>query len=258
MNDRIAAAAQGLLAARQENRIALLDSEIAPRDLAEAYVVHRAFLELLSAHGGGPRIGWKVGFTNDAAQARMGTTEPVLAGLLGQHSYVGEAELKSPGGKGLGVEAELAVRLRSTLAGPVSRQEAAAAIEAVAIAIEIVQKRGGPDEIGLPTLVADGTLQYGSIFGPWNTTMDPMTIKECDVKLQVDGQTDGFMGATEVLGDPLNALTWLSAASERNGIELQAGDVILLGAIIPAQHLEPGQMAEVASDGLGDVRLWVD
>jgi 2-keto-4-pentenoate hydratase len=258
MNDRIAAAAQGLLVARQENRIALLEPEIAPRDLAEAYAVHLAFLELLSADGGGPRIGWKVGFTNHAAQARMGTTEPVLAGLLSQHSYAGEAEMKSPEGKGLGVEAELAVRLRSPLSGSVSRQEAATAIDAVAIAIEVVQKRGGPDEIGLPTLVADGTLQYGSIFGPWNTTMDPMTIKECDVKLQVDGQTDGFMGATEVLGDPLNALTWLSAASERNGIDLQAGDVILLGAIIPAQHLAPGQMAEVASDGLGDVRLWVD
>jgi 2-oxo-3-hexenedioate decarboxylase len=152
MTDRIVAAAQGLLAARQENRIALLDAEIAPRDLTEAYAVHLELLDLLSANGGGPRIGWKVGFTNDAAQARMGTTEPVLAGLLGQHSYVGEAELASPGGKGLGVEAELAVRLRSPLAGSVSRQEAAAAIEAVAIAIEIVQKRGGPDEIGLPTL----------------------------------------------------------------------------------------------------------
>jgi 2-keto-4-pentenoate hydratase len=86
MNDRIAAAAQGLLAARQENRIALLDPEIAPRDLAEAYAVHVALLDLLSANGGGPRIGWKVGFTNDAALARMGAKEPVLAGLLGQHS----------------------------------------------------------------------------------------------------------------------------------------------------------------------------
>ena len=130
MTDRIVAAAQGLLAARQENRIALLDAEIAPRDLTEAYAVHLELLDLLSANGGGPRIGWKVGFTNDAAQARMGAKEPVLAGLLGQHSYVGEAELASPGGKGLGVEAELAVRLRSPLSGPVSRQEAAAAIEA--------------------------------------------------------------------------------------------------------------------------------
>ena len=258
MDSRIAAAAQGLVAARRDNRIALLDVAVAPRDLDEAYRTHLALLELLSAEDGGPRIGWKVGFTNAAAQQRMGTTEPVFAGLLGKHAYVTEAEVHSPNGTGLGVEAELAVRLGAPLAGPVSRHEAAAAVEAVAIAIEIVQKRGGVDEIGLPTLDADGTLQYGSVFGPWHTGFDPLTLRDCDVKLQVDGQTDGFMSASEVLGDPLNALAWLSEAAERHSAELKAGDVILLGAIIPAQHLNPGQLAEVASDGLGDVRVWID
>ena len=258
MTDRIAAAARGLHTARRENRIALLDPDIAPRNLNEAYATHLALLDLLSADGGGPRIGWKVGFTNDAAQQRMGATEPIFAGLLGQHTYVAEAEITGPGGSGLGIEAELAVRLGSPLAGPVSRQQAASAIEAVTIAIEIVQKRGGVEEIGLPTLVADGTLQYGSVFGSWNSSFDPLTMKESDVKLQIDGQTDGFMSASEVLGDPLNALTWLAQTTERHGVQLKAGDVILLGAIIPPQHLNPGQFAEVASEDLGDVRVWMD
>lgn len=258
MPNRTRDAANALLLCRTENRDALLDASLAPQDLAEGYATHLALLELLTEHGGGPQIGWKVGFTNDAAQARHGATEPVFAGLLGGLSYVEEAELASPGGAGLGVEAEIAVRLGSPLAGSVTRQDAAAAIDGVAIAFEIVQPRCKVDDAGLPTLIADGTQQYGTILGEWNTGYNPLTLDQTDVKLQIDGFTDGFMTATEVLGHPLNAITWLSEATARYGVELQAGDVILTGAIIPAKTLASGQMAELASDGLGDIRVWVD
>lgn len=258
MSNRTSDAANALLLCRTENRDALLDASLAPEDLAAGYATHLALLDLLQEHGGGPQIGWKVGFTNDAAQARHGATEPVFAGLLGGNSYVGEAELASPGGAGLGVEAELALRLSQAISGPISRQEAAAAIDGVAIAFEIVQPRCKVDDAGLPTLIADGTQQYGTILGAWNADYDPLTLDQTDVKLQIDGFTDGFMTATEVLGHPLNAITWLSEATARYGVQLQAGDVILTGAIIPAKTLESGQMAELASDGLGDIRVWVD
>jgi 2-keto-4-pentenoate hydratase len=258
MPNRTRDAATALLLCRTENRDALLDASVAPQDLAEGYATHLALLELLSANGGGPQIGWKVGFTNDAAQARHGATEPVFAGLLGGLSYVEEAELASPAGAGLGVEAELAVRLGAPIAGPITRQEAAAAIDGVAIAFEIIQPRCKVDDAGLPTLIADGTQQYGTILGEWNADYDPLTLDQTDVKLQVDGFTDGFMTATEVLGHPLNAITWLSEATARHGVQLEAGDVILTGAIIPAKMLGSGQMAELASDGLGDIRVWID
>lgn len=258
MPNRTRDAANALLLCRTENRDAVLEASLAPQDLAEGYATHLALLELLSANGGGPQIGWKVGFTNDAAQARHGATEPVFAGLLGGFSYVGEAELASPAHKGLGVEAELAVRLGQPLSGPITRDEAAAAIDGVAIAFEIIQPRCDVDVAGLPTLIADGTQQYGTVLGAWNEDYPPLTLDQADVKLQVDGFTDGFMTATEVLGHPLNAITWLSEATARHGVELQAGDVILTGAIIPAKLLESGQMAELASDGLGDIRVWVD
>ena len=107
-------------------------------------------------------------------------------------------------------------------------------------------------------MIADGTQQYGTILGEWSTDYAPMTMDQADVKLQIDGFTDGFMNATEVLGHPLNAITWLSEATARYGVQLQPGDVILTGAIIPAKALESGQMAELASDGLGDIRVWID
>lgn len=252
------AAASALAAARRETRDALLPPELAPRDLGEAYATHLALLDVLGEDGGGARIGWKVGFTNAAAQAKHGAEEPVWAGLLAGRSYVDEAEVPAARGERLGVEAELAVRLGTDLRGAVTRDEAAAAVEAVALALELVENRGGVDEIGLPTLVADGTLQYGSVFGAWRSDLDPRALDEVDVKLQVDGETNGFMRASEVLGHPLNALVWLAGAAERDGFELAAGDVILLGAIVPAQSLVPGQIAELASDGFGDVRVFVD
>ena len=258
MSNRINDAAHALLHRRTEQQPALLDAATAPQDLVEAYAVHSALLALLTDSGAGPQIGWKVGFTNDAAQARHGATEPVFAGLLAGNSYVTEAELASPRGAGLGVEAELAVRLGQAISGPLTRQEAAAAIDGVAIAFELVEQRCDVDAAGLPTLVADGTQQYGTILGAWSTEYDPLTLDQTDVKLQIDGFTDGFMTATTVLGHPLNAITWLSEATARYGVQLQPGDIILTGAIIPAKQLESGQMAELASDGLGDIRIWVD
>ncbi|MGA0122641.1 MAG: 2-keto-4-pentenoate hydratase [Gaiellales bacterium] len=255
MSDAATQTARALVEARRERRDAILPTDLVPTTLEEAYAAHLALLDLLATDGGGPRIGWKVGFTNRAAQERNGASEPVLAGLLGQHAYAGEAEIVSPRGTGLAVEPEIALRLASPLAGPVSREEAATAIDAVAIAMEVVEPRGAPD---LHTTVADGVLQFGCVLGEWNPDYDPLTLDQTDVKLQVDGETNGFMRADEVLGHPLNALAWLSAATDRLGIELRPGDVVLTGAITPAQHLDPGQMAELASDGLGDIRLWVD
>ncbi|MGI9117816.1 MAG: 2-keto-4-pentenoate hydratase [Gaiellales bacterium] len=258
MSNRISDAAHALFDRRAKGEDALLPADLAPQDHAEAYATHLALLEVLTANGAGPQIGWKVGFTNDAAQARHGATEPVFAGLLAGNSYVGEAELASPGGAGLGVEAELAVRLSEAISGPLSRQAAAAAIDGVAIAFEIIEPRCKVDDAGLPTLIADGTQQYGTILGEWSAEYDPLTLDQADVKLQIDGFTDGFMTATEVLGHPLNAITWLSEATARYGVELQPGDVILTGAIIPAKALASGSMAELASDGLGDIRVWID
>ncbi len=255
MDDATRMTAEALHARRRAREDAVLPADLVPADLAAAYAAHLALLDLLSADGGGPRIGWKVGFTNAAAQERNGATEPVLAGLLGQHAYAGEAEIPSPRGTGLGVEPEIALRLGAPLAGRVSQREAADAVEAVAIAMEVVEQRGAPD---LATNVADGVLQYGCVLGEWNPDYDPLALDQALVKLQVDGETNGFMPASEVLGHPLAALAWLSDAADRHGIELRAGDVILTGAICPAQHLDPGQMAEVAADGLGDIRLWVD
>ena len=258
MSDRPVQTAQALCAHRAAKTDPLLAGDLLPRDLDEAYAAHLALLDLLAAEGGGPQIGWKVGFTNDRAQAANGASEPVFAGLLGGNAYRGEAEVASPRGTGLGVEAELAVRIGSALSGQVSREEAAAAIDGVAIAIEIVEPRVRVAEMGLVTMIADGTQQFGSVIGEWNEEIDPRTLDQCDVRLQVDGQTDGFMSATEVLGHPLNAVTWLAGALAANDLALEPGDVVLTGAIIPAQHLDPGQLAEVACDGLGDIRLWVD
>lgn len=251
-------AATALAAARTAERDAQLAADVAPGDLTEAYATHLALLDLLGEAGGGARIGWKVGFTNATAQARNGADEPVWAGLLAGRSYVDEAEVPAARGDRLGVEAELAVRLGADLRGDVGRDQAADAVEAVALALELVENRGGVDAIGLPTLVADGTLQYGSVFGAWRTDIDPRALDQVDVKLQVDGETNGFMRASEVLGHPLNALTWLAGAADRYGFDLAAGDVVLLGAIVPAQQLVPGQIAELSSDGFGDVRVFVD
>ena len=92
MSNRINDAAHALLHRRTEQQPALLDAATAPQDLVEAYAVHTALLALLTDSGAGAQIGWKVGFTNDAAQARHRTLGDVAGNLhlTGEMEHVGK------------------------------------------------------------------------------------------------------------------------------------------------------------------------
>src|SRR5574337_339495 len=152
----VQSAVERLIEARTAHRLAAPLSESEPGvTLEQAYAIQDAVRAELVRRG--DRIsGWKVGVTSQAAREAMGVDHPIAGFLLRSGQFASGAEVPLSRFANLGVEVEVAFRLRSGLVGPgVTPDSARLAVEGAFAALEL------PDFLfsGKPTaadFVADG------------------------------------------------------------------------------------------------------
>jgi 2-keto-4-pentenoate hydratase len=151
-----------------------------------------------------------------------------------------------------GVECEIALRLARPLAGPCSREEAAAAVGAAMAAIEVVDERCADyASLGVAVLAADQMFQAGGALGP--EVPPPADLAALEGRIEVDGARRGEGRGAELLGDPIEVLRWLAGsrcAAEFGG--LRAGQVVLLGSVCPPVWLARPCSVRVVFEGLGE------
>jgi 2-keto-4-pentenoate hydratase len=219
-------------------------------DAASGHAVQAAGRALAMA-AGERVVGRKVGLTSAAAQQTMDTDGPVSGYLLGTTVARAAAEFD---GSGLGaprVEVEVAFVLAAPLEGSqVSAADVRAATEYVAPALEIVDSRwaGGPPGVG--ALLADNVSAAAVVLGE---AVDPgadLTDVRATVQLG-DRTAAGDAGA--VLGDPALAVAWLVADLHRRGERLEAGDLVISGALIGPVPVQPGERVHADLGRLGSI-----
>lgn len=251
-----AQAAELLEAARRERQpLTKLPEGVAPRDAAEAASVQRELARRMGVLVPG---GFKIGATAKRMQDYLGLTGPGAGfiapdNLLDSGTEIAYADLFRPG-----VECELAVRLGADLPpGPCDEARAAAAVEELFAAIELVENRYGDLQVlGTPTLIADQLFHRAAIIGPpladW-TTLDPASLRG---RITVDDAVRGEGVGAELMGNPLRGLAWL-AASEVAAVfgGLREGQVVLLGSVTPPIWLDGPGVVEVAFSNLAPVVL---
>ena len=111
-------AVQRLVGNRRSREAAPPLSESAPdMTLDQAYAVQRA-LEKALVDGGDRVVGWKAGFTNAALQESYGVREPVLAFLLASGVFASGDAVPVSRFVSLGLEIEMAFRMKADLSGP--------------------------------------------------------------------------------------------------------------------------------------------
>ena len=104
--------------------------------LEQAYAIQDALRAEQERRGQRP-IGWKLGATSPSGQAVMGVKEPACGFLL-PRQYAGAAEVSAGEFVKLGVEAEIAFRMRTKLVGPnVTADAAGRAVEGAVAALEL-------------------------------------------------------------------------------------------------------------------------
>lgn len=200
---------------------------------------------------GARAIGWKAGFGTPAAMAAIGTTGP-LAGYLTDGSLLADgAEVALDGWTAPTVEVEVAARLGRDLPGGADAAQAAAAIDALAPAIELVDLDGprGPDDV--EEFLADGFFHRHAVLGRFDAAWAGGAAD--GMRLTVAGRSRSYADAVEPACDVADVVRSIADLLDAAGERLRAGEIVITGAAAPVFAAEPGERIVARFEGLGTV-----
>src|SRR3954462_12870725 len=191
--DTILAAAKAIALARR-NHAPLAALEVPPTDEAEGYQVQRALHDLLLPHAG-PLVGYKIGCTSQVMQDYIGIPHPCGGGVFQKGVHDSGVRLAAADFVRVGVECEIAVRLKRNLAAgeaPFTAEWVGEAVEAYHPAIEIVDDRYVKWEtMGAPSLVADDFFAAGCVLGEAVSRFDAPDLLKVTGRAIVNGNEMG-------------------------------------------------------------------
>lgn len=226
-------------------------------DLDLAYAIQNINTEH-RVNAGARIVGKKIGLTSLAVQQQLGVDQPdygvlfhdmeILNGLS-----VAMSEMMQPK-----AEAEIAFILGDDLdTDQLTILDLIHAIDFALPAIEIVGSRIENWNIKICDTVADNASASHYVLGHRPRTLDEFDMVGCSMQLHKNGTLVSEGSGAACLGSPLNATLWLANKMAALGQPLQAGELILSGAIGPMTALNTGDNIIAQIEGLGSVSVSV-
>ncbi len=223
--------------------------------VADAYAIQELVARSRLA-AGETIVGWKVGLTSAAMQQQLGVDQPDYGPLLTRHvipadGVVDMRELIAPR-----IEAEIAFVLGSPLRGPgVSRDDVLAATSAVAASLEIIDSRVANWKIRLADTIADMASSARVVVSEARMELDGVDLLAERVILERNGERAAEGVGAAVLGDPLEAVAWAANTLGALGVTLEAGHVVMPGAMHASVPVAAGDEIVARFDRLGPVSV---
>jgi 2-keto-4-pentenoate hydratase len=254
VDQRMAAAALLSAAWREGRTLKRLPDGCVPEGLADGWAIQRE----LDAHVG-PAVGWKIAATSSAGQASIGADGPHVGRLYDRCLAASPARVDATRMTMRVAEAEFAFRFGADLCagGPaVDRTAVLGAVAALVPAIEVPDSRF--DDFlaaGLPCMVADALCAGVLVLGDELTTWSPTTLRDHVVTMRSDGAVVAQGRGADVLGDPVDALTWAVGWLHAQGEDIRAGEVVTTGACTPPRPVVDGATFVADFGALGEVAV---
>lgn len=245
---------------------------IGKHDLEIAYKVQEEITKLREMSGA-KIVGRKVGFTSTVLQKQLGISQPGYGILFDDmdrslgHVFTSVPQFYNQQPR---VEAEIAFVLDRDIAfeKPITSQ-IIDAIAYVVPALEIVLSRiKEPDIQNLSTaniidIIADNASGGYFVLGHRPRLLREVDVVNCKMTMvkktiqeeKVISENVSEGTGVRCYGSPLNALRWLAEEMVRVGRPLQAGDVVMSGALGPMASAYMGGLFEGTIDGLGSVSV---
>lgn len=250
----IDAAALLRAAAADLRPIAPLRDRLAQTGQDAAYAVQEANTQTWLAEGR-RLVGRKIGLTSLAVQAQLGVDQPDF-GMLFADMAVGDGEPVAAGRLiQPKVEAEIALIIGRDLTHERhTHADIIGATEYALPAIEIVDSRIENWNIRFVDTVADNASSGLFVLGGQPKKLDDFDIVGCAMEMKRGEEIVSRGNGRACLGSPLNAAVWLADVMVRCGRPLQAGDIVLTGALGPMVAVKSGDCFDATIEGLGQVR----
>jgi 2-keto-4-pentenoate hydratase len=219
-----------------------------------AYSIQLAGIEMRLVEDGRKVVGKKIGLTSLAMQRLVGVDEPDYGHLL-DHMLVREgepikrSELLLPK-----VEGEVAFILDSALKGPgITIADVLRATKGVMASIEIVDSRVRDWKIKLADTIADNASSARFVLGSRLVPIEDLDLRLVGMVLEKNGEVVGTGAGAAVLGHPAASVAWLANKLSAFGIALEAGEIILSGALTAAVDAQAGDSFLISFQRLGTV-----
>lgn len=239
-------------AERTRQQIRMLTLQNPGMDMADAYAIQNAWLELKLARGR-RIVGHKIGFTSKAMQLSVGITEPDSGFLLDDMVFRDGSEIVADRFIGARVEAELAFILAHPLKGPnCTIYDVLNATDFVTPALEILDTRVfrvDPETKKTRTVldtISDNAADAGIVLGGRPFRPLDSDMRWIGAICSKNGQIEETGLAAGVLNHPATGVAWLANRMAANGAALQAGQIVLAGSFI--RPIEVGKGDTISAD----------
>jgi 2-keto-4-pentenoate hydratase len=259
--DELAArrAAETLLAAHKANvQFKTLGSPDRPAAVADAYDIQQRFVTLLRGQHG-DAVGYKVGLTSAAMQTFCGIDHPIAGVVLARRVVQSGATVRRADYGRLGLEFEIAVRLKSDVpvtGMPFTAEAIAPHIGGVCAAIEIVDDRSADyASLDVLSLVADNSWNAGIVLSEFVTKWPDLAA--VPGRATKDRVAIGEGHGRDILGHPFNSVAWLATQLASRGAGLKAGEVVMTGAVMKTVFPEADASYRFELEGIGFVEVQV-
>jgi 2-keto-4-pentenoate hydratase len=221
--------------------------------LEDAYRIQ--LLQIQELLGAGRTVkGHKVGLTSAAMQRLLGVAEPDYGHLLDDFFHLEHVPIPFDRFLQPRIEPEVAFVLAKPLRGPgVTVHEAIAAVDFVLPALEIVDSRIEAWKIGLLDTIADNASSGAVVLGSTPTGLRDVDLRLTGGVMTRNGAVVGTGAGGAVLGSPITSLVWLANTLGARGVSLEAGHVILPGAVCAMVAVAAGDTVTATFGGLGSV-----
>jgi len=241
-------------AARTGTAIPQLSTTRGEMSIDAAYAVQALSIGRRLARGE-ELVGIKMGFTSRAKMVQMGLSDMIWGRLT--------SGMQLPDGGSLSFqryvhprfEPEVAFVMKERLAGPVSPAQALAKVEAVCVAMEIIDSRYENFKFSLSDVIADNSSSSGFVLGPWRSP--DVDLSNLGMICEIDGRPVQIGSSAAILGHPVRSLAAASRIVAEHGMALEPGWVVMAGGATAATYIKPGQHLRVVAEDLGAVGLHV-
>jgi 2-keto-4-pentenoate hydratase len=224
--------------------------------MGDAYDVQDKYVELLRATRG-EAIGYKVGLTSKAMQTFCGIDHPIGGVVLATREHQSGATIRRTDYGRLGLEFEIAVRIKSDIPASATTSAAVAPhIDGICAAIEIVDDRAADySRLDIKSLVADNSWNGGVVLSRFSSTWPDL--ESMLGKATQNGTPVGEGYGRDILGHPFNSVAWLNAQLASRGGGLRKGQIVMTGSVM--KTVFPTEPADFRFEfaGLGAVEVHV-